>query len=166
MKPGWTARQVLVVRIVRALAFVGLVLVVALVAHRPAQQSRPRVEHTVSRPERVPDETAVFEPQQLIFRQEDLHLSARQVQELRKLDASYRRVTTALIQKQDAARKDVTRFLDEARKHKAVASSQLQEKMAELERVHEDLADVQRRFREAAKGLLSEKQRAAGKTSR
>jgi hypothetical protein len=159
MRPEWTARQVFVLRIVRALAFVGLVLVAALVLRKSAaQQSRPRVVDTVDRPVRTPDESAVFEPQRLIAQRQHLRLSARQVQELRKLDASYERVAEELTRKRDAMRTDVPRFLDEAQKHKGIASSQLQEKMAALAQVQQDIANAQGRFRKAARGLLTREQ--------
>jgi hypothetical protein len=119
------------------------------------------VERTANRPVRTPNETAVFEPQWLVSHQDDLHLSARQVQELVRLDASYRRVTTVLAQKKEAAQTDVTRFLDEAQKHKAVASSQLQEKMAELGQVQQDITGTETRFRKAARDLLTREQQTA-----
>jgi flagellar motility protein MotE (MotC chaperone) len=80
------------------------------------------------------------------------------VQELRKLDASYARVTGALTRKQDATRTNVTRFLDDAQKHKAVASSQLQNKLAEAAQVQQDIVDAQGRFRKAARDLLTREQ--------
>lgn len=161
MKPGWTPRQVYALRIARALAFIGLVLVAVLIMRRPAQQSRPRVERTANRPVRTPTEIAVFEPQWLVSHRDDLHLSARQVQELRELDASYERVTAGLTRKQDAMRKDVTRFLDDAQSKNAVASSQLQERMAALAQVQQDIVDVRARFRNAARDLLTREQQTA-----
>jgi hypothetical protein len=158
MSVSWSRRQTLALHIVRALAFVGVVIVAALLLRQPMNQPKLRVEHSADRPASPTDDTATLEPEWLLSRRKELHLSRRQIGELQELQARYQQVESALARERDRRRSELLRMLDEARQRGGVSSSQLQSVLVELSQIQNDITRAKRRFRGAARSILTPNQ--------
>jgi hypothetical protein len=144
--------------IVRALVFIGVVAVAALLLCRSSGRLKPTVEHSVTSGTASTDGTAEFDPEWLLAHRSRLELSRRQVEELEKLQDSYQRTVSVLTRESEAEGRKLATLLDEAKGHGGIASSQLQAGLDESAQAVAEIAQARRRYREAARSLLTAKQ--------